>query len=92
MPFAGGRRGANGASFFQIKTKTTGDCVQFYYFWKKLCVDYKFTHLSTDQPPPEPMADGQANTAQPEARPHVCEMPDCSAVSCTRTHQPSEHV
>ncbi|KAG5673439.1 hypothetical protein PVAND_003485 [Polypedilum vanderplanki] len=28
-----------------ILNKTTGDCVQLYYFWKKLCNEYKSTHL-----------------------------------------------
>jgi hypothetical protein len=29
-----------------ILNKTTGDCVQLYYFWKKLCNEYKSTHLA----------------------------------------------
>lgn len=29
----------------EILNKTTGDCVQLYYFWKKLCKEYKSTHL-----------------------------------------------
>ena len=29
----------------EIGNKTTGDCVQLYYFWKKLCNEYKSTHL-----------------------------------------------
>lgn len=75
----------------EIPTKTTGDCVQFYYFWKKLCVDYKCTHLNAEQTVQEinssssstATASGTAPIAvtQQEIRPHVCEMPDCSAVS-----------
>lgn len=29
-----------------ILNKTAGDCVQLYYFWKKLCNEYKSTHLA----------------------------------------------
>lgn len=74
----------------EIPTKTTGDCVQFYYFWKKLCVDYKFTHLNVDQAGQEINSSSTTVTAsvstpitttQQEIRPHVCAMPDCSAVS-----------
>jgi hypothetical protein len=32
-----------------ILNKTTGDCVQLYYFWKKLCNEYKSTHLPQPQ-------------------------------------------
>ncbi|XP_070503987.1 uncharacterized protein [Chironomus tepperi] len=32
-----------------ILNKTTGDCVQLYYFWKKLCNEYKSTHLPQQQ-------------------------------------------
>lgn len=53
--------------------------MQFYYFWKKLSVHYKSTHLNSELN----ATDGNltAITNQQEARPHVCEMPDCSAVS-----------
>lgn len=57
---------------FQLGSKTTGECVQMYYFWKKLCVDYKVTHLKTETPP-----QNHAN----DPKPYVCEIPDCSAVS-----------
>lgn len=79
----------------EIPTKTTGDCVQFYYFWKKLCVDYKCTHLNADQTVQEMnsssnTASGNGNTptatTQQDIRPHVCEMPDCSAVSFDFIH------
>ncbi|XP_031619520.1 uncharacterized protein LOC116338427 isoform X2 [Contarinia nasturtii] len=72
----------HGKNFYKISkeipSKTTGDCVQFYYFWKKLCVHYKSTHLSSEL---FNSADGNSINAtnQQEARPHVCEMPDCSA-------------
>lgn len=75
----------------EIPTKTTGDCVQFYYFWKKLCVDYKCTHLNADQSAQDggsssiavagTINNAAAPNTQQEIRPHVCEMPDCSAVS-----------
>lgn len=32
----------------QIPRKTTSDCVQLYYFWKKLSVHYKAPHLLKD--------------------------------------------
>ncbi|XP_061387051.1 homeobox protein 5-like [Musca vetustissima] len=56
----------------ELGTKSTGECVQMYYFWKKLCVDYKVTHLKTETPPQI-----QHHTADP--KPYVCEIPDCSA-------------
>lgn len=60
----------------QIPNKTTADCVQFYYFWKKLRVDYKASYSANDN------TDGMQHMHQHvEMRPHVCEMPDCSAVS-----------
>lgn len=106
-----------------ILHKTTGDCVQLYYFWKKLCNEYKSTHLPTSlsaiaQRQSSSSAriecnfignkhnnnddffdyvDGHSTTIQngngfghnslannnhnTELRPHVCEVPDCSAVS-----------
>jgi hypothetical protein len=108
-----------------ILHKTTGDCVQLYYFWKKLCNEYKATHLpkATRQSSLREcsnfiankhnnnddffdyvdssnsmMLNGNGNghnhnnsTAaannnnnnnhNSELRPHVCEVPDCSAVS-----------
>ncbi|XP_058974995.1 homeobox protein 5 isoform X2 [Musca domestica] len=56
----------------ELTTKSTGECVQMYYFWKKLCVDYKVTHLKTETPPQI-----QPHTVDP--KPYVCEIPDCSA-------------
>lgn len=69
----------NNNQFIKIPSKTTGNCVQFYYFWKKLCVHYKSTHLSSEFNSSD--ANSSNATNQQEARPHVCEMPDCSAVS-----------
>ncbi|KAH8271206.1 hypothetical protein KR018_001447 [Drosophila ironensis] len=54
----------------ELLTKTSGDCVQMYYFWKKLCVDYKVSHLKME---PVPVS------TPPVERPYVCEIPDCSA-------------
>ncbi|XP_028901416.2 mucin-5AC isoform X2 [Zeugodacus cucurbitae] len=54
----------------ELGSKTTGECVHMYYFWKKLCVDYKVSHLKTETPPPPPVND---------PKPYVCEVPDCSA-------------
>ena len=38
-----------GKDFYRISkdipNKSSGDCVQLYYFWKKLCNEYKTTHL-----------------------------------------------
>lgn len=65
----------------QITTKTTSDCVQFYYFWKKLCIDYKESHLNNEQNATDNNNGNSVTTNQQEVRPHVCEMPDCSAVS-----------
>ncbi|XP_059217872.1 homeobox protein 5 isoform X2 [Stomoxys calcitrans] len=56
----------------ELGTKSTGECVQMYYFWKKLCVDYKVTHLKTETPP-------QTNHHAADPKPYVCEIPDCSA-------------
>lgn len=99
-----------------IAKKTTGDCVQLYYCWKKLCSEYKSTHLppnrdciSTDHNKDNNKTakcdnnffdynnssnltiqngnhNGQINSTaaanhNSELRPHVCEVPDCSAVS-----------
>lgn len=106
-----------------ILNKTTGDCVQLYYFWKKLCNEYKSTHLpqasrdcimsSNDNHHNNNCDDFfdyveqndnnnlSGSTIQNgngfghhhnnngsvvashnnELRPHVCEVPDCSAVS-----------
>ncbi|XP_055325066.1 uncharacterized protein LOC129579232 isoform X2 [Sitodiplosis mosellana] len=72
----------HGKNFYKISkeipSKTTGNCVQFYYFWKKLCVHYKSTHLSSEL---NSTMDGHSPNVinQQESRPHVCEMPDCSA-------------
>lgn len=94
--------------------KTTADCVQLYYFWKKLCVDYKTTHLlqhgdnsmkfinlnanpvddllldhmgytsnsmksSLSQQTGSSSSSSSSSTGS-DVRPHVCEVPDCSAV------------
>lgn len=32
-----------------ILNKSAGDCVQLYYFWKKLCNEYKSTHLPSNR-------------------------------------------
>lgn len=104
-----------------ILNKTTGDCVQLYYFWKKLCNEYKSTHLpqhrncnfaahnknnnnnnatncdnnffdyvnnynnSNNLTIQNGNNIGSNNPTaanhNPELRPHVCEVPDCSAVS-----------
>lgn len=107
-----------------ILNKTTGDCVQLYYFWKKLCNEYKSTHLpsirdcnftahsknnnnnnatncennffdyvnshnnnSNNLTIQNGNNIGQSNPTtaaanhNSELRPHVCEVPDCSAVS-----------
>lgn len=59
--------------------------MQFYYFWKKLCVDYKCTQLDDEEIVPDEASVQQVTTPTTttnlqEHRPHVCEMPDCSAV------------
>ncbi|XP_021693695.1 uncharacterized protein LOC5566210 [Aedes aegypti] len=88
--------------------KATADCVQLYYFWKKLCVDYKTTHLlqhgdnsmkfiNVNAYPADdllldhigytsnsvkPSSHGQQSShlsTGSDVRPHVCEVPDCSA-------------
>lgn len=83
----------------EISDKTTGDCVQLYYFWKKLCIDYKKTHLYQNNMK-SLVDDNYSNdsllldcsniitntnhthlTQNNELRPHVCDVPDCSAVS-----------
>lgn len=106
-----------------ILHKTTGDCVQLYYFWKKLCNEYKSTHLaqtrdcnfavhiknnnnnnetncesnffdyvnghnnSNNLTIQNGNSVGQNNPTaavnhnNSELRPHMCEVPDCSAVS-----------
>ncbi|XP_075147544.1 uncharacterized protein LOC142221654 isoform X2 [Haematobia irritans] len=56
----------------ELGTKSTGECVQMYYFWKKLCVDYKVTHLKAETPP-------QTTHQTADPKPYVCEIPDCSA-------------
>jgi hypothetical protein len=94
----------HGKDFYRIacdiSEKTTADCVQLYYFWKKLCVDYKKTHLNSlasDNDTVNGSDDGYSSGHQmqyqhqqhnhhhlsigSEPRPHVCEVPDCSAVS-----------
>ncbi|XP_060650892.1 pneumococcal serine-rich repeat protein isoform X1 [Drosophila nasuta] len=55
----------------ELCTKTSGECVQMYYFWKKLCVDYKVSHLKM-----EPVV--TSNHAV-EQKPYVCEIAACSA-------------
>ncbi len=96
-----------------ILHKTTGDCVQLYYFWKKLCNEYKSTHLPkttrqcnfiaynnnnddffdyvdsngtgnnghNNHNNSTAAANNNNNIHNSELRPHVCEVPDCSAVS-----------
>nr|XP_044250129.1 serine-rich adhesin for platelets [Drosophila takahashii] len=54
----------------ELQTKSSGDCVQIYYFWKKLCVDYKVSHLKM-----EPVV----VIAPAVEKPYVCEIADCSA-------------
>ncbi|XP_017058457.1 LOW QUALITY PROTEIN: serine-rich adhesin for platelets [Drosophila ficusphila] len=54
----------------ELQTKSSGECVQMYYFWKKLCVDYKVSHLKM-----EPVV---VITPAVE-KPYVCEIADCSA-------------
>ncbi|KAH8354356.1 hypothetical protein KR084_008994 [Drosophila pseudotakahashii] len=54
----------------ELQTKSSGDCVQMYYFWKKLCVDYKVSHLKM-----EPVV----VIAPAVEKPYVCEIADCSA-------------
>jgi len=66
----------------QLQTKSSGDCVQMYYFWKKLCVDYKVSHLKM-----EPVV---VITPAVE-KPYVCEIADCSAVSFSYKMQ-QQHV
>ncbi|XP_053685909.1 serine-rich adhesin for platelets [Sabethes cyaneus] len=105
-----------GKDFFRIASellpaKSTDDCVQLYYFWKKLCVDYKTTHLlqhgdnsmkfiNMNVNPDDLLLDHAAYTTNTvkssglghhssanssnssstsDVRPHVCEVPDCSA-------------
>lgn len=85
-----------GKDFFRISRdlpkKSTGDCIQLYYFWKKLCNEYKTTHLPQSAVPNSylefPISNSVPTSANhnnsnhnPETRPHVCEIPDCSAVS-----------
>ncbi|KAH8359524.1 hypothetical protein KR093_007360 [Drosophila rubida] len=55
----------------ELCTKTSGECVQMYYFWKKLCVDYKVSHLKM-----EPVI---TSTPTVEQKPYVCEIAACSA-------------
>lgn len=105
-----------------INNKTTGDCVQLYYFWKKLCNEYKSTHLPQPNRADATVTYNKNNNNNnattnsdnnffdyvnnhnnsnnlaiqngnnmnsaaavanhnSELRPHVCEVPDCSAVS-----------
>ncbi|XP_059611188.1 uncharacterized protein LOC132258096 isoform X2 [Phlebotomus argentipes] len=80
----------------EIPHKSTGDCIQLYYFWKKLCVDYKLTHLqqnnqrriSHELNNNAPLVYGTdshhtsstlSHSTHTDIRPHICEMPDCSA-------------
>jgi hypothetical protein len=96
-----------GKDFYRISkdipNKTTGDCIQLYYFWKKLCNEYKTTHLPLTTVPTSNnnnnfcdymnnnssgnqmtmILNQQHNNSNHnnELRPHVCEVPDCSAVS-----------
>jgi hypothetical protein len=97
-----------GKDFFRIAQdlagKSTADCVQLYYFWKKLCHDYKTAHLfqpnsghhhhatkafESDEPPVQSHVyhhhhqpqNSNNSSHSSEIRPHLCEVPDCSAVS-----------
>ncbi|XP_015038848.2 mucin-5AC isoform X1 [Drosophila pseudoobscura] len=54
----------------ELRTKSSGECVQMYYFWKKLCVDYKVSHLKM-----EPVT----HIVPAVEKPYVCEIADCSA-------------
>lgn len=54
--------------------------MQLYYFWKKLGVDYKIPRDIENST----SSNQQQSTIHHEARPYVCEMPDCSAVSATQ--------
>lgn len=82
----------------QIENKTTSDCVQLYYFWKKLSIDYKVTNQVGNEAPVSVTPNtttavvaktattaasnhSTASHAPTEMRAHVCDMPDCSAVS-----------
>ncbi|XP_017845321.1 serine-rich adhesin for platelets [Drosophila busckii] len=55
----------------ELRSKSSRECVQMYYFWKKLCVDYKVSHLKME--PVTPI------TPPVDQKPYVCEIPDCSA-------------
>ncbi|KXJ71218.1 hypothetical protein RP20_CCG021091 [Aedes albopictus] len=104
-----------GKDFFRIAGellpgKATADCVQLYYFWKKLCADYKTTHLlqhgdnsmkfiNVNAYPADDLlldhigytsnsikpshgqqsSNGSTSSTGSDVRPHVCEVPDCSA-------------
>lgn len=72
----------------QIRSKTTGECVQFYYFWKKIRIDPRRTHLNkTNLKSIDDDANSTITTTtslssgQQESRIYVCDRPNCSAVS-----------
>ncbi|CRL07661.1 CLUMA_CG020620, isoform A [Clunio marinus] len=104
-----------------VESKTTADCVQLYYFWKKLCNEYKSTHLPQHNRESYNENNSNNNTTNcennffdysnnhnnsnnltihngniigqnnpttvnqnSELRPHVCEVPDCSASFSSR--------
>ncbi|KAL5283952.1 TRERF1 family protein [Megaselia abdita] len=63
----------------EITTKTIKDCIQLYYFWKKICGDYKTTHLKREVETDNHQPCGSSSSVFAEPRPFLCEMPDCSA-------------
>ncbi|XP_037913271.1 serine-rich adhesin for platelets isoform X2 [Hermetia illucens] len=66
----------------EVEGKTTSDCIQLYYLWKKLCPEYKNLILKqelADHDEASTSSSTHATQSPPENRPHVCEMPDCSA-------------
>lgn len=58
MHFHGGVRGCSVTCashsdyflMFQVATKTSKQCIQFYYFWKKVTKDYKSLYLRSWSP------------------------------------------
>ncbi|XP_075222502.1 uncharacterized protein LOC142325068 isoform X2 [Lycorma delicatula] len=75
----------------EVGSKTVKQCVQFYYLWKKICVedykrlrlsrrrnkeaDYDYDYIKTDIP----ANDVELVSTSSESRLFVCEYPDCSA-------------
>lgn len=61
-----------GKDFYRISkdipNKTTGDCIQLYYFWKKLCNEYKTTHLPLAQSsPPTSSSNSSSSSSSPNS-------------------------